>query len=133
MTLQSWPLQKAVFSSLTGNVPLMAVVTGVFDRVPLGTAYPYITIGEATAADWSTKTSTGQNHTLTLHVWSRDAGRQQAKQILDLIHTALHNQPLTLDGAALVLLQYAFSETLSDPDGITTHGVIRFRALTQSL
>lgn len=132
MSLQSWALQKAVFTALTGNAPLMAKVTGIFDRVPVGTAFPYVTIGEATAADWSTKTSDGQNHTLTLHAWSRAAGRQEAKEILDLIHTALHNEALTLDAGALVLLQYAFSETLSDPDGITTHGVIRFRALTQS-
>ena len=78
MSLQSWALQKAVFTALTGEAELMAAVTGIYDRVPVGTAYPYVTIGEATAADWSTKTSTGQNHTLTLHAWSRAPGRQAA-------------------------------------------------------
>ena len=131
MTLASWSLQKTVFSALTANAPLSARITGVYDQVPEGTAFPYVTIGEATATDWSTKTSTGQAHTLTLHAWSQSTGRQQAKEILGLVHNALNDQAFAVDGAELVLLQHVFSETIADPDGRTTHGVIRFRALTQ--
>lgn len=130
--LASWSIQKAVFAALTGDTVLMARIIGVFDQVPEGTAFPYVTIGEATAVDWSTKTSIGQSHTLTLHTWSRARGRQEAKELMGLIHGALHNQSLALDGHELVLLQYSFSETMLDEDGRTTHGILRFRALTQA-
>ena len=62
------------------------MVSGVFDHVPEGQAFPYVTIGESTAADFSTKTEAGQEHTITIHAWSRERGRKETKQILARIY-----------------------------------------------
>ena len=72
----SWAFQKAVFEALTANANLMGAVSGVYDHVPADSAFPYVTIGETTVTDWSSKTFDGQVHSVTLHVWSRGAGTQ---------------------------------------------------------
>ena len=45
---------------------------------------------------------------------------------------ALDRQALSLTGHNLVLLRFEFSQAMLDPDGLTRHGVQRFRALTQA-
>ena len=58
-------------------------------------------------------------------------GKRQANEIMGAIRTALHDQPLTLTGHRLVNLRHEFSEARRDPDGETTHGIARFRAVTE--
>ena len=77
----SWALQQAIYTALTGDSTLMAMITGVHDHVPQETAFPYVTIGESTARDWRTVGRKGAEATLILHAWSRSRGRKQAKQI----------------------------------------------------
>lgn len=128
----SWVLQKAIYERLTGYAPLMAAVTGVFDWAPQGQATPYVTIGDDTSSDWSDKAVAGQEMTLTLHAWAESRGRKTVKQILSHIHDALHRHALVVPGFTLVSLDFEFSETFLDEDGVTYHGVIRFRALIHS-
>lgn len=125
----SWPLQQAIYGRLTGYAPLMAVVTGVFDWVPENQAMPYVTIGDDTTVDRSDKTATGQDVTLTLHVWADARGRKAVKVIMGLIYAALHRHDLAVAGHTLISIDHDFSETFLDEDGVTYHGVIRFRAL----
>lgn len=126
----SWPLQQAVYTALTGDVTLMAMVTGVHDHVPQGAAFPYITIGESTAIGWSVVGVSGIETTLVLHVWSRKRGHKEVKQILAEIHRVLHDAALTVPGHALVWLRYGFSQTSLDPDGATYHGIAHYDAVT---
>jgi hypothetical protein len=123
-----WEVQRALFTQLTANAPLMAQLTGVFDFVPENTALPYLTLGEQSAADWSTKSFSGQEYLLTLHVWSAARGRKQAKEIISLVHGALHQTELTITGHHLVNLRFVSSQLFLDEDGLTHHGVMRFRA-----
>ena len=54
MALQSFELQKAIFSRLNGGSIVDEqdqAITGVFDDVPEGSAYPYVVIGEETATN----------------------------------------------------------------------------------
>ncbi|HKJ73635.1 MAG TPA: DUF3168 domain-containing protein [Alphaproteobacteria bacterium] len=129
----TWALQKAVFDALTGSADLMAMVSGVYDHVPADTAFPYVTIGETTVADWSSKTFDGQEHSLTLHVWSRARGRKETKEIFGLVYAALNGAPLSVAGQQLVDLRFDFAQTLLDTDGLTFHGVQRYRAVTRAL
>ncbi len=43
----------------------------------------------------------------------------------------LHDAALALDGHALVNLRCETADTMRDPDGITVHGRLRFRAVTE--
>jgi hypothetical protein len=46
------------------------------------------------------------------------------------VHTLLHDSSLSQTGFNLVNMRYEFSDVLRDPDGVTRHGIIRFRAIT---
>lgn len=129
----SWALQKAVHIALTSAAPLTALMGGVrvFDDVPRGTTFPYISHGESVVRDWSTSTDEGHEHSVSVHVWSQGAGRKQAHEILGLIERTLDGQALTLDGHRLISLQHEHSEVRRESDGETWRGLLRLRATTE--
>jgi len=127
-----YPLQKAVYQTLTGDTTLMALVAGVFDRPPQGTDYPNITLGESAGSDWSSKTTTGMEHNFTLHIWSRNGGRTEAATIMERIHTLLHEASIAVDGQTLVLMRFTASNIGLESDGFTYQGVMRFQVFLQA-
>ena len=129
----SWELQKAVYAALTGDSALMAMITGVHDHVPQDTAFPYVTIGEGTALDWRTAGVLGAEVTLVLHVWSRSRGRREVKLIMIEIRRILDGAELTVPGHALVWMRFSLSQDELDPDGLTYHGITKFRAVTHEV
>ncbi len=130
MSLHSWPLQQAVFTALNGNVSgIDSANVSVYDDVPEGTTYPYVVIGEETSANNGTKDVDGIDHTLTLHVWSQYRGRREIKEIMQSVYELLHDAAITVSGASLVNIRQEFNNTLMENDGITRHGVMRFRAV----
>lgn len=128
----SWELQQAVFAALSADAALAARITGVFDQVPSGTAFPYVAIGDSKADDWSSLTFTGQEHRFTIEVWSRDAGRMDVKEIMALVHDVLNDAALVLTNHQLVDLRLVGAEDTLEPDGITYRGTLKFRAVTQA-
>jgi hypothetical protein len=133
MPSASWSLQQSVFATLTADTAVTALLGAdrIYDDVPQGSPKPYLTLGQSTVRDWSTGTEAGNEHLLTLHVWSDARGKKQASEIADAIRMALHDQPLTLVGHRLVNLRHEFSESRRDPDGSTIHATVRFRAVTE--
>ena len=131
MSLHSWELQKAVFTKISGAsiTGIDSVAVGVYDHVPTGTAYPYISLGEETAINVGSKDKDGNEHTMTLHVWSQYQGRREIKEIMQSIYTQLHDTAISVTGASFVNIKHEFETTLMEADGITRHGVIRFRAV----
>lgn len=127
----SLALQKAVYAALMSSSALMALIRGVFDWVPDATEFPYVSIGDDTGVDFSGCTFVGKELTLTIHTWSRGNGRTEAKSIQAEIRKALDRAALTLTGATLIVILSEFEQTMLDPDGVTYHGIQRFRALTQ--
>ena len=133
MALHSFPLQQSIFSKITNgtltDVAGTSITDKVFDDVPEGTAYPYVVIGEETSQNVGTKDKDANEHTLTIHVWSQYRGRKEIKEIMSEIYTSLHNSDITLSGASLVNIRHEFEQTLLEADGITRHGVMRFRVV----
>jgi hypothetical protein len=129
----SWALQKGIYQKLAADTTLTELMGGVhiYDDVPQGTAYPYLTLGQSVVRDWSTATEKGQEHVLTLHVWSSAAGRKQAKQIIQAIDEALHDVDLVLEDHSLVNLRFEFADARREPSGEVYHGIIRYRAVTE--
>jgi hypothetical protein len=124
-------IQAGLYTALTGDVPLMALVTGVHDHVQQGKAYPYVVIGDDEHTDWDTDDQLGLESTLTLHVWARaHRGRKSVKQIQDRIRVVLHHKPLTIAGSHHVLTVVERADSILDPDGLTQHGVQEVRTLT---
>ena len=133
MPSSSWALQQALYAAVTGSASLSALIgpPRVYDDVPQGTPFPYLTLGQSTLRDWSTGTDDAEEHILTLHVWSRAGGRKVMHEVMDALRATLHDQPLVLSGHRLVNIRHEISEARRDPDGETYHGIVRFRAVTE--
>lgn len=127
-------LQKAMYQKLKNDAALVALLGGgkVYDDTPQRTEYPYVTFGRSVVRDWSTGTDSGHEHIVTLHVWSRAAGRREVHDIINAIETALHDQPLAIMGFRLVNLRHENSDARRDPEGETYHGTVRYRAATET-
>ena len=129
MSVGQFALQQSFFTALIVSAINDTLNCGVFDDVPQNATYPYIAIGEETVIDYSTKDIDGNESTLNIHVWSQYKGSKETKQIMDKIHDLLHNSNLTVVGHNLINLRFEYSDIMRDPDGITRHGVMRFRAI----
>ena len=99
----------------------------IYDFVPEGTDFPYVKIGDQTMVDDGTKTKQGSDFTLIIHTFSRYRGSVEIKNIMSVVYDILHESSLSVSGASLVNARFEFADILVDPDGITKHGVQRFR------
>jgi hypothetical protein len=131
MSDHSFELQKTIFTTLNGDNTITSTFSAtVHDHVPQGTSFPYIVIGEETMTDESSaKTLDFNNFTLTIHIFSRNRGRKEAKQIMARIYELLHNQNLSVTGANHINTRFEFSDVIKENDGLTYHGVQRFRTI----
>ncbi len=130
MTIGQFQLQSAVYTALNVSAITSTLSCGVYDEVIEGNSYPFITLGEETAIDYSTNNLVCAETTINIHVWSRYKGSKETKEILDKIHDLLHDVNLSVTGVNLINLRFEYSDIMRDPDGITRHGVMRFRAIT---
>lgn len=141
-------IQVAIFGVLRADVPLgnllaASVIDGdtankaVYDAPPQvsapesSTPFPYVVVGDDTAVPWDTDSNSGQETTITIHSFSRYVGKKEIKQIQDAIYNALQDKALTVTGHTAVLCYFDGSESFDEPDGVTRHGVSRFRIITE--
>lgn len=129
MSDPSLALQKAVVAAL--KAATTEAGDNVFDSVPEGDPFPRITIGEAQVIGNFAPCYDGSEVFFDVHVWSREVGHPQAKRIASAVRSALHDAPLALDGHMLELLEFRDARYMRDPDGVTSHAALTFRALTQ--
>ena len=126
-------LQGAIYAALSNHVNLTTALGGpkIYDDVPQSTTFPYVTLGEIETRDWDTQTSSGHEHIVTLHGWSKYKGRKQIQTIIAAIDEALDDQNLTLQDHRLVNLHVVFWSAMRDLDGRAYHGIVRLRAVTE--
>lgn len=120
-------LQEAIAATLTGIGLTVMDAPALPNSTP-----PYVTFDTGTSGPWETLDRDGEEVTITLSVWSRYRGKSEALGIMGQIRTALHNQTLDVQDFTLVQLRQEFAEVFPDPDGVTQHGVARFKALLQA-
>lgn len=133
MSSAVWDLQQAVHATLAADAAMLALLgdTRVYDDVPRGAAFPYVTLAAFTARDWATGTEPGTEITFIVHAWSRGAGHKGPHLIAEAVRGALHDQALTLADHRLVNLRHESSETRRERDGDTYRVISRFRAVLE--
>lgn len=135
MSDSSLSLQKGIYAALTADAALTQAISGVFDYVPepndLTTGLPWVQIGDDVLKDWNTMDFDGKAVTCTIHTWTREQSRSVCKTIQGMIQRILNGAALTAGAAIVVFFQLEFETTMRDPDGVTHHGIQRFRALIQ--
>jgi hypothetical protein len=130
--VSSLELQRAIVGRLKADATLTAIIAGrVYDQPPKGPQFPYVTLGDDQTVPDRGQGYDGSDVSLTIHTWSRAQGFPETKRMLEAIRASLTDAPLALTGHRLIDLAMAESRALRDPDGITSHGVITFTALTE--
>jgi hypothetical protein len=134
MTTSLFAVQEAVYRALTSSAPMQTLAGNparLYDVVPPAALFPYITLGDVLIKQFDTKDQNGFEQLLVLHVWSRYRGRKELKQIIQTIYDVLHNATLTVSGANYVSCQFQSASTAQENDGLTLHGILRYRIVVQ--
>ncbi len=120
-------VQTALYTALTAALAPVPVL----DLAGPDQRFPYCTMGEFTATpDDPVTAEQGVDLDMTLHVWSRQPGMQEIQQLMQTAKDALHHKQLAVTGFQWVTTVWEMAQTMRDIDGVTRHGVMRFRILT---
>ena len=120
--------QRAIYDRLDA---LLSVP--VYDHVPqpndAGLPFEFVTIGEDTFEPFDTDQTIGYTVVASVHTWVRERGRKRTKEIQQQIYNTLHRFELSVSGFDTINLAFEYADSAMDVDGLTRHGVQRFRAL----
>jgi hypothetical protein len=121
---------------LLGAAAVTALVGSRIDyRRPLGATFPQIAGLDTDLLRADASCIAGSEITLDVHVWSRAAIEdplQEVRAIAAAVAGALHDYPLALPTNQLITLEHRGERVFYDQDGMTGHGVVEFRAMTQT-
>lgn len=124
-------ITKLVNDRLRGDAVLMGMVSSrAFNHIPQDAALPCLRFRWEQAAEWDTKDSAGWDGSITIDVWTDHRGDKIAQEIADRVDLLLHDRPL-LDMASgqSLLVRHDLCDSFTEPDGLTHHTMIRFRAI----
>lgn len=121
-------LQRAIYGALTAAPALAS--GNVFDQVPENEPFPHITIGDEQVIDDSSTCQDGWEVFADVHCWSRPANgsKGEVKTLAASVVTRII-AITSVDGFSLVSLTHETTRVFRDPDGLTEHAVVSFRAL----
>ena len=117
---------KAVYAKLNATSGLTGIVSESLNDTD---SFPKIWLEDGGADDWSNKDDDGLDAIVNLHIGSRYRGTKELRELMSKCHTALHNADLTLANGQSVLCQFTRHDIVTDSDGITRHGIMRFNLL----
>lgn len=131
----AWALQKGLYEALIADGTVSTLLGGVkiYDVVPQHVAHPFVTFAQTVSRDFGSGTEDGEEHVVTLNIWSRTEGKRQTQEIIGAIRNVLHGQTLTLEDHYLVNLRHEFSDTKRDAENEHFIGIVRFRAVTEPM
>jgi hypothetical protein len=126
-------LLQAIHLQLRSAAALTVLIgqDGVRDRLVTGKRLPAVVIAELTTNDNSTATEPGEEHLLTLEVWSDADGQRAAQQIVGLVRALLHDADLPLPAHALVNLRHVSTRVRRQAKSRLFCAEMRFRAVTE--
>lgn len=135
MTDPSFAAHKSVYNTLVSTLAgktFLGQVCAVYDAVPQGSAYPYVTIDTQEAAMDDPLASTRDERFFYLTVWSTQKGQQQVLEIIAEIYKSFHKaRLLSMDTGRWVRSYVTRRRTERDTDDETFMGRITIRVLTE--
>lgn len=125
----SLALQKAMVAALKAHAGLTALIDGrVYDRVSTTAARPYVSLGNDQLLDDGNACGDAWEVLATVDVWSTEPGQTEVKRIASAVRDALAAE-LEIEGFTVVSGTHRDTIYLDDPDGTTSHGVVRLTYL----
>ncbi len=137
--MRNLEIRIAIVAALKAHAPLVALLApdpldgtaSVFDHVPQDAVFPYEVIGEADGVEHDTDTTIGWDAEVTVHTFSRFRGNEEVEAIQRENDNALNRAEPIITDARIVTLHRVSVDGVDDPDGLTRHGIHRFRALIE--
>lgn len=108
-----------------------ALSCSVYDAVPTGAAYPYVTLDRFDSSNRDFLASRLDERHIYLSVWSRHPGQSEVMAIMAAIDGALNNQRLSLSTGHAFGVQVTRQATQREPDNLTFMGRVTLRIYTQ--
>ena len=121
---------KAVYVALDATTGLTGIIS---ESLSNADPFPKIWLEDGGADDWSNKDDNGLEAFVNLHVGSQKEGTKEIRGLMDKCHSALHNVDLVLTDGQSVLCQFVRHDVVIDSDGITRHGIMRFKLLVSEV
>ncbi len=125
------PLKKAIFARLDGQLRAIdgTTVVPVGNYVAQESDLPTVEIGEATATDISCHLDEpGQEVVVSLRVWSKYDGDEEADSIMDQILSAFSVWTPSIAGWSIAGWDLDYSDVTVEPTGPVRCGLIRWKA-----
>lgn len=135
MSEPSLALQRGIYSALTSSSAVNGLIGNrIYDRVTSNATFPYVRIGlDQTVAEDQDCVEECVEVFTQVDVFSRSQGKVEAKNIAGVIVRALNTSTISLESAYdLQDFRHADTRFLDDPDGLSTHAVLSFRALIET-
>lgn len=132
-------LRTAIVQTLKAHAGLAALLAAdpldgtpaVYDHVPQGAEFPYEVVGDPVGTDHDADDIQGWDAEVTIHQFSRFRGFEEVEKIQRENDEALHRaEPVVVD-ARVVTLHRVSVDGVLDPDGLTRHGLHRFRVILE--
>lgn len=121
-------MQTDIHAALSDNLSVSLALGDplrAYDDAPDNPVYPYLTYGNVRSTDTSGDGAPQSNHQISLHLWSRYAGRTEVLDLMRLVETAL--------GADLPhTVTPLYLDVFRAPDGLTFHGLLRLSVTLSS-
>lgn len=119
-------LHKALLAALDA-----ALTVDVWDAVPQGSAYPYVTLDTSMAANADYLTSRKDERFVFLSIWSETRGQEEVLSIIGQIDAAMSGATLTLDTGRVARVWIDRKSTQRDADNVTFMGQVVLRIITE--
>lgn len=108
---------------------LKAAGLTVYDKVPQGSAYPYVTVARQVRQPDEAIEDRRYEVFIYLQIWSRAGGQFEVLQTLETLRATLHLQRLSLATGAMLRGWLIRAETSRDSDNQTFGGQATLRVL----
>lgn len=128
----------AIYSLLTSDVTLMALITGVFNEVPQKQTFPYVVIGndDNNERKFNTFGKKGKETHIFIHVYSLYKGDSEALGIAERIDVLLDWTSLTISSNTHIVTSFEGLNMEREEDDSqqikARHAILEYRIITQA-
>lgn len=119
-------LQQALYTVLSTDATLLALVPRIYDDVPEDTAFPYILLGDVSETPMDTFAKKGRIATATVSIFSMQKGFKESLTIANRIDELLNRNSFPLSTYSTVYTMYKMLSTQRLSDGLTRKVDIKY-------
>ncbi len=127
-------LAQALAAALKAAPAVAALIADrAYDVAPRNPAYPYAAVTRLESRPFGGSEGDGVEHVVTLTCASRYGGPEEARAVLAAARAALHDARPVVAGRRLVNLRVTYADVFRAAERDLTLGVLRLRAVSETV